>query len=336
MITATLGDVQVQDSLLVVPADRPVLVTSDKQFARFGRPLQFTVGAADVSGLPVKLEVKNLPAGASFDAENGRFAWTPSTLQKGGHIVAFTATNVIGQSSAAEVHIDVDDGAPVLNSRELTCSPNAIGAVTGKWLSAAEQGLSAPSGAVMELGGTRVQINGQAVPVLFSSATQVNFLCPAVQPDTPLSLVVETGAGRTEPIAGRMQENTPRILSLDGKDSSQGLIMFPETGELAMARNYQVPAYPAQPGDRALVWVTGLGAGQRMPGAIQITIGDVPAEVESVQAVAGHAGLDAISVRIPAGAEFGDALPVRVAIWSSDGRLVKSNSVTAAVERARP
>ena len=112
--------------------------------------------------------------------------------------------------------------------------------------------------------------------------------------------------------------------------------MFPETGELAMPRNYQIPAHPAQPGDRALVWVTGLGASQRVPGAIQIKIGDVPAEVESVQPVAGHAGLDAIYVRIPAGTEFGDAVPVRLEVWSSDGRLVRSNSVTAAVERARP
>ena len=62
IITATLGDMQVQESLLVVSTDRPVLVTPDKQIAKFGTPVNFTVGAADASGLPVQLEVKNLPA----------------------------------------------------------------------------------------------------------------------------------------------------------------------------------------------------------------------------------------------------------------------------------
>ena len=336
IITATLGNMQVQESLLVVSTDRPVLVTPEKQIAKFGTPVNFTVGATDTSGLPVHLAVKNLPALASFDGETGRFAWLPSALQKGEHIVSFTATNLAGQSSTAEVNIDVDDGSPVLNREQLTCSPNAIATVTGKWLSAADSGLSAPSGASMELGGTQVKINGQAVPVLFSSATQVNFLCPVLNPDTQLSLVVETNAGRTEPLAGRMQENTPRIFSLDGKDTGQGLILFPETGELAMPRNYQIPAHPAQPGDRALVWVTGLGSSQRVPGAIQIKIGDVPAEVESMQPVAGYAGLDALYVRIPAQIGFGDAVPVRLEVLSSDGRLVRSNSATAAVERARP
>jgi uncharacterized protein (TIGR03437 family) len=336
IITASLGDMQVQDSLLVMSTDRPVLMTPAKQIAKFGAPVNFTVGVADVSGLPVQLEAKNLPALASFDRENGRFAWTPNTLQKGEHIVSFTATNPSGQSSTAAVNIDVDGGMPVLNKQRLTCSPNAIATVTGKWLSAADSGLSDPSGVSLELGGTQVKINGQAVPVLFRSATQVNFLCPTLNPDTPLSLVVETDTGRTEPIAGRMQENTPRILSLDGKDAGQGMILFPETGELAMQRNYQIPAHPAQPGDRALVWVTGISSSRKLPGAIQIKIGDVPAEVESMQSVAGYAGLDAIYVRIPAGTEFGDAVPVQLEILSSNGRLVRSNSATAAVERARP
>ena len=72
--------------------------------------------------------------------------------------------------------------SPVLNTQQLTCSPNAIATVTGKWLSAADSGLSAPSGASMELGGTQVKINGQAVPVLFSSATAGEFPVSGSEP----------------------------------------------------------------------------------------------------------------------------------------------------------
>ena len=224
----------------------------------------------------------------------------------------------------------------MLNTKQLSCSPNAVATVTGKWLSTVDSGVSAPAGDAMELGGTQVKIGGQAVPVLFSSARQVNFLCPSLSPDTQASLVIETRLGHTEPLALQMQETTPRILAVDGQDSGQALMLFSETGELVMPRNYQNPAIPAQPGDRVQVWVTGLGTSQHMPGAIQMKIGDVFAEVDSVQSAAGHAGLDVINVRIPATIEFGNAVPVQLEVLASDGRLIRSNRPTAAVERARP
>ncbi|HZR63506.1 MAG TPA: LamG-like jellyroll fold domain-containing protein [Terriglobales bacterium] len=335
LITASVGDSQVQDSLLVMASgDKPVLMTPGKQIVKFGTAVDFTVSATDASGLPPRIEAKTLPASASFNGASGRFTWTPTAQQQGVHRIVFTASNQAGQSSAAEVMVDVSDGAPTLSADSLACSPNAIGTVTGKWLSGAETRMADPSGASMSLGGTQVKINGEGVPVLFSSSTKVNFLCPSLRPDSQISLIVETTSGQTQALTGQMQESTPRILSLDGSDG-QALLSFPETGELAMARNYRIPAHPAQPGDQAVVWVTGLGSSENVPGAVRVNIGDVYAAIDSVQPVAGYAGLDAVYVRIPEGSTFGDAVPVQLTVFSSDGHLVRSEIRTVAIEAAR-
>ena len=57
--------------------------------------------------------------------------------------------------------------------------------------------------------GRKVKINGQAVPVLYSSAAQVDFLCPALDPGTQLSLVVETPAGLAGALTATMQKPLP-------------------------------------------------------------------------------------------------------------------------------
>jgi hypothetical protein len=66
-----------------------------------------------------------------------------------------------------------------------------------------------------------------------------------------------------------------------------------------------------------------------------VTIGEAYARIESVQPVAGHEGLQAIRVRVPATVTFGNAVPVQLQALTSDGRQVASNVVTAAVETVR-
>jgi parallel beta-helix repeat protein len=61
--------------------------------------LQFTVTASDPDGNTiVSLYAENLPAGATFDAQSGKFSWRPVGTQSGIYIVRFFA---------------VDDGTPV-------------------------------------------------------------------------------------------------------------------------------------------------------------------------------------------------------------------------------
>ena len=119
--------------------------------------------------------------------------------------------------------VDVDSASPALDAQSLSCSPGAISRLSGKWLGAQGTRLSDPTGGSMSLGGTKVEVNGEAVPVLYSSATEVRFLCPAMSAGTPLALTVESAAGTAGTLAGTMREATPAIVTVDGSGEGQGV-----------------------------------------------------------------------------------------------------------------
>ena len=336
-VTATLDASQVQDTILVTPQSAPVVADPGRQITKFGNIVSFLVHAVDPNGLPVQLTARGIPAGASFEAGDGRFSWTPDQSQMGSYEVAFTASNSAGQSSTLQVPIDVDSGKPSLNSTEPpSCSPGAIAGLNGNRLAASGVISSDASGDSTNLGGTRVKVNDNYVPVLFSSATQVKFQCPSLNPGTPLAITVESKAGTTELLAVTMMEASPAVLQLDSSSGTQGLISFPGTKDLVMNRNFRIPAKPAQPGDQVVVWATGLGPGaESTPGAVSVNLSGIDAPVESIDASPGNAGVYAIQIRVPAGVAFGDALPLRVEVSTPDGRRFDSNSVTVAVEPTR-
>jgi len=334
VLTATLGDTSVQDTIQVVPAPAPILTVPDRQFARFASPLSFTVAAVDPSGQAFRLTVGDLPAGATFDPASGRFEWTPNTSQGGTHRITFGAVNSAQQVSTVEVTIDVDSGAPVLSaSEEVTCSPGAIASLAGKWLAESGTTLSDSSGKALDLGGTKVRINGQSIPVLFASPTRVSFLCPALAPGTQLSIAVENASALSEALSATMQTASPAILSLDGSGRDQGLIFFAGGNDMVVERTPRIQGRPAQAGDQILIWGTGLGpALDASTGTLSVKLGEVNAEVLAVRAVPGYPGMYAVRVRVPEGLMSGDAAPVQLQVATPDGKQFNSNSVTLAVE----
>ena len=186
--------------------------------------------------------------------------------------------------------------------------PGAIAALSGSRLAAAGAILSDASGASTSLGGTRVKVNNDYVPVLFSSTTQVKFLCPAFNPGTPLAIAVESDSGSTEPLASTMMESITLDLPARELERGKGLISFPAAKDLVMNRNFRIPAKPAQPGDPIVIWATGLGSGaESASGAVVVNISGIDAAVESVSAVPGQIGVYAIQTRVPAAVTFGDA-----------------------------
>jgi uncharacterized protein (TIGR03437 family) len=332
-LTATLDGASVQDTILVTASSTPVLTVPDKQFAKFGIPLRFRVHGVDASELPVQLSA-DVPAGAVFNPLNGQFEWTPDISQAGKYQITITATNVAGQSSRAQVQVEVDSGRPVVvGSSALACSPGAIGTLNGKWLVESEGRFSDASGSVLELGGTTLRINDQPVWLLAASRTRVNFLCPAVEPGELLSMTVETAAGISEPVKAVMRAASPEIFSLDGTGENQGVVSFADMNTMVSDRNYRVSAYPAQPGDEILIWGTGLGLpGEGRGESVVVTLGGMAAEVLAVRPVPDHAGVYTIQAFVPATTVFGDAVPVKVQILMQDGKRFTSNSVTVVIE----
>ena len=125
---------------------------------------------------------------------------------------------------------------------------------------------------------------------------QVKFLCPALNPGTPLAIAVESDSGTTEPLASTMMEASPTIFPLDSSSGKQGLISFPAAKDLVMNRNFRIPAKPAQPGDPIVIWATGLGSTAELAsGTVVVNISGIDAAVDSVSAVPGQAGVYTMS-----------------------------------------
>ena len=100
-----------------------------------------------------------------------------------------------------------------------------------------------------------------------------------------------------------------------------------------MQRSFLAAAHPAQPGDSILIWASGLSP-KVEPESVRIKFGDAYATADSIQSVAGYAGVYRIQVRVPAVVSFGDQVPVQIQLALPEGQF-SSNLVTAAIEPVR-
>ncbi|MBZ5723498.1 MAG: putative Ig domain-containing protein [Acidobacteriia bacterium] len=353
-ITVQFGETAVSEAIRVTPASAPVLNIPESVETVFGKPVSFAVSATDPSGLPVVLSASDLPEGAVFDPGTGAFSWTPAQSQQGVWRPAFTATGSATASGTGRVAITVDAGKPVItgiqnaaSGAEPACSPGSVASLAGRWLASADTPVADASGAVTELGGARVKVNGEYVPVVYASAARVDFVCPGSAPGTPLVVSAEGNAGIADAVSTTMHRTAPGLYSVDGSGTGQGLITLAGTTLLAASRDYRALGQPAEPGDRIVIRATGIPA---LDGAAVVTIGGIHAQVESVQAEPGVAGVYEITAEVPLGIQEGDAIPVVVSV-PSDQPLMRraapaardihrfglpSNPITIAVERPRP
>jgi uncharacterized protein (TIGR03437 family) len=324
-ISATADSGSVQDTIQVASGAAPVLSVPDRQMGKPGTAVQFQVTGADASNQAVQLAASDLPQGASFDPVSGDFAWTPGASQLGKYAVQFVATDAAGHSASRQVPIDVTLGVPEVEAVAHECSPGAIGELVGSWLAASDS----------SSGGTKVTVNGVSVPVLSASVGAVRFLCPTLDPGASLAVAVETPSGVSSPSTIAMQSASPWIFSRSDSMQAQGAVSFAGTSELAMMRNPDVVAHPAQASDEIEIWGTGFGpASEGKPWTGSVEIGGVDAQVESVRPAPGRAGVYTIRVRVPAAVPVGEQVPIAVHVVGSDGKQYDSNHVAIAVEPA--
>jgi uncharacterized protein (TIGR03437 family) len=310
----------------------PIISAPDVQQITPAQNLFLTISALEPGGANVVLKAENLPAGASFDTQTGAFSWKPLESQIGVHTIGFTATSSAGAASTRAMRVEVGSGKPAADTlgnaatpgRGPACSPGALASISGKWLTRS----------ATDVGGTSVKVNGQEVPVLYSSPRRIDFQCPAVQPGTALEVLVENPAGAAVPLKALVQTLTPGIFSLDRSGERQGLVTIGETANLAMQRNAKTTGQPAQPGDTLVIWMTGLGLEPERHGMF-VKIGDMLAEVERVREAPGSPGLQQVEMLVPQGVVFGNEVPISVQMLRPGGQWLESNTVTIAIEAVR-
>lgn len=188
------------------------------------------------------------------------------------------------------------------------------------------------------LGGATVYINGVAAPLLFASASQINFQVPwEIQGQSAFSVVVTVGGAASADQQFRLVPAAPGIFTLDG---NRPITLVPGTGD----------AGPVHPGEYVTFFATGLGAVDNQPptgnsasetefaiakSVVSVSIGGMPAVVAFAGLVVPgpnpySVGVYEVDVLVPTGVSAGSAVPLTISV---DG--VRSNPVMMAIASGR-
>jgi uncharacterized protein (TIGR03437 family) len=348
-ISVTFGHTSVRSTLTVLTSRVPHLQLPHNVVTRVGEAATFTVDGFDPELLPLAYSVNGLPSGAQFDDTTGTFSWTPDPSQQGSYDLMVTATDSEQASSSGPVTIVVGSGKPsitgVVNAASVkgpVCSGGSLASLQGRWLNPDSSGTSDPSGDALELAGTRVNVNGAYAAVVYASSERVDFVCPALDPGTQMTISVETAAGAADPITAAVAPIAPGLFTLDGSGSGQGVVYLADQDPslLATSRDYQELGQPAQSGDLISIRATGIGPADGLPPIVML--GGFLAEVDSVQAVPGMAGVSEITIRVPPGVAEGSNVELVVAYPDPAGASkivhhpaktgIRSNTITVAIE----
>jgi uncharacterized protein (TIGR03437 family) len=332
VVSANLGSDVVTETLTVARDRSTPIHVPSRQFVRYGTEIRFSVSAADPAAT---LSADLLPDGAYFDPATGEFRWTPDGTQIGAHDIRFTAIDSIGGTATASVAIQVESGKPVVTgvvnaasrSREAACSPGAIASIEGRWLTSGVA-VSDPSGASIELGGTKLWANGVAVPILSASTTDVDFLCPNSVPGNELEFVVQTEQGMAEALNTTARAAAPGIFTQDGSGTGQGLVLVEGNNSLAMVRNYRIQAQPAAAGERLVIYATGV---DRLANIV-VQMGELKTPAMAIQPVPDRPGLYQVVVEVPDLVKQTDLVRLSLSGETSQGTISNTNVVSIAVE----
>jgi uncharacterized protein (TIGR03437 family) len=217
-------------------------------------------------------------------------------------------------------------------SGEAVCAGGSLASIFGQRLS--ETSAADTSGASLTLAGAQVAVNGEYVPVVYASPSQVNFICPAGPVGSALAVSVETASGRSQPIQIRSLESAPGIFTVDGSGKGQAAATILDGLMLAMPRNYRFPGEPAQPGDSLWIPVTGLGDGSDAA-SISVKIGNLRVPVNEIRAIPGSAGVAQVAITVPSAVSLDDAALLAIERVMPDSRVTASQPVSIATEPAR-
>jgi len=227
------------------------------------------------------------------------------------------------------------------------CSPGGLASLSGEGFTsqAPQKATSLPL--PTRLANVQVKLNGEAAPLLFASASQVNFQCPPLTPGSPLdvTLVAENGVAMTAP-SSTMAAAAPSVFTVG--ETTQGVIRIASANQIAMPKTEGTPSRPATPGDNVEIYADGLGEAMKAAPAgspatdgqiqlrnqIRIFVGDVQIAPESAEFAQGSPGVFQIDAQLPQNVPTGLAVPLHIQVLLADGSVAESNQVTLAIAEA--
>jgi uncharacterized protein (TIGR03437 family) len=216
-------------------------------------------------------------------------------------------------------------------------APGSIAAAFGTNLATGQVSSTASAPLPTTLAQSSFAIGGQAAPLFFATAFQVNMQIPwelAGQIQTSLVKTVNGVVSNTETVA--IAAFAPGIFSVDASGAGQGAILIAPTAQLA------APGSAVPIGATVSIFCTGLGPVTNQPatgiagpsGPLSMTLTTPVVTIGGVGAVVGYSGLAPtlvgvyqVNAVVPSGVSPGSAVPVVINIGN-----VASNTVTIAVQ----
>ncbi len=234
-----------------------------------------------------------------------------------------------------------------------TCSPGGLVTLFGTGFTGQEPQSATSYPLPTKLAGVQVKINGDPVPLVFASTSQINFQCPLLPQGSPLEItVVKANGVLLPPVHSTMLAAAPDLFTLNGTNASganQGVILITSTNELAMPNTTGTASRPALPGESLTIYATGLGEAQGvvpigtlapadplilLKNKITVVIGGIEIDPDLSTLAPGRVGLDQINAQLPQGVPTGPAVSLYIQVTMLDGTVVRSNAVTLAIQKA--
>ena len=183
--------------------------------------------------------------------------------------------------------------------------------------------------------GTEVDLGGVPLPLLYSSAGQINAQVPfGLSGNTQYQVVVQRGSALSVPESFTVAAAEPGIFTTNMQGTGQGVIM--KSDQITLAQT----ATPAARGEVVVIYCSGLGAvnppvkqgdapttASRTVNEATVTIGGVKADVQYAGVTPGYAGLYQVNATVPVTVAPGNAVPVTITVAGQT-----SNTVTIAVK----
>ncbi len=289
------------------PATATVLNSSLNPSAA-GQAVTFTATVSAAAGNPTG-SVDFQDGGVSIGTVllgGGVASLTSSTLSAGSHSLkaVYSGDRAFAGSTSAPLTQGVTLPPPVpafqqsavVNSASFApgLAPGAYSTVFGTRLSG---GITATGGMPypINLQGVQVLFAGRAVPLVYVSDGQINFLVPPDAQPGSSNLVISTPSGSSTPVPVTVSAALPGIFY--DPTSGYGAILIAGTAQTTLTR-------PAQAGQYLEIYCTGLGA----TGASNLTLWPVSVNLGSMTLVPSYSGLNPVypglyqvNIQVPAG-----------------------------------